>query len=338
MTERKQPFRAGKGRGLHLHKYDASSAVYLADVSEFQPDIADATYLSWSKAVVIRAMYGDAHDDGAWYGGARRSALHTGGAQFVGIYQYLVADQDAAAQARALSALVGPLQRGEVLICDLEEGSGNQKARLSAWYNAVIAYYKSFFDQDVSKALWTYSGLLFAQNAGISPVDWVADYTSTEPSTPHRMWQFSSSYTVPGVGTCDCSKFSGTISQLSALGYGGAKPSAWSPTDWAYVAPRQIAARGGRTSVYLEWESPRQTEPAWPATAGAGTPPYPAAYTIQIWTADRQHLHDTRYTSDYDTSIQIGSLPKGNWLARVWAQGGPIAPNEAAEVTFATSG
>ena len=108
------------------------NVVLFADVSEFQRNIADAAYLKWSKAIVIRAMYGTRVDE-AWYAGVRRADLHAGGARWLAIYQYIRADQDAAAQGRALAALVGKLQPGEQIIGDLEEGSGNQQARWVAW-------------------------------------------------------------------------------------------------------------------------------------------------------------------------------------------------------------
>jgi len=99
----------------------------LADCSEYQPDIADAAYLAWSKGVAFRAMYGTTTDR-AWYGGARRDGLHAGGARFIGLYQYLTAGQDAATQAHALVNLVGHLRQGEKLVCDIEEGSGPQSS------------------------------------------------------------------------------------------------------------------------------------------------------------------------------------------------------------------
>src|SRR5215469_173037 len=101
----------------------------LADVSEFQPDIADALYLQWSKAIIIRAMYGAQHDDNAWYGGERRQLLHSNGAKFVGIYQYVTAAEDVTAQARAFAKLIVSMQPGEKLIADIEEGFGSQQAR-----------------------------------------------------------------------------------------------------------------------------------------------------------------------------------------------------------------
>lgn len=189
----------------------------MADISEFQPDIADATYLNWSKAIAIRALYGDAHDDAAWYGGARRADLHAGGVRVLLIYQYLVAGQSGAAQAQAFHKLVGPIQPGEVFVADFEEGS---KSVLTAWYNSMLSLYGS----GIKPYLWTYTGLAFGESQGVLPVEWLADYTSKEPSSPHKLWQFTSAYHVPGVGTCDASVFRGTIDQLAALAYQPAEP------------------------------------------------------------------------------------------------------------------
>ena len=75
-------------------------SIYLADVSEYQPEINDATYVTWSHGIMIRALYGDAHVDDAWYGGARRADLHTAGIEFLGIYQYLVSGQSGTSQAQ----------------------------------------------------------------------------------------------------------------------------------------------------------------------------------------------------------------------------------------------
>jgi GH25 family lysozyme M1 (1,4-beta-N-acetylmuramidase) len=186
--------------------------VFVADCSEFQPDIADAAYLKWSKAIVIRALYGADHVDDAWYDGARRADIHAGGALFVGLYQFIVPDQDAAAQARALVDLLGPLRPGELPIGDLETGGAGQLARWDAWSQVIREAY------GLTPGL--YSGLDFARAQGLSP-QWVAAYQSSPPDVPHLMWQFSESYEVPGVGVADCSVFSGTIAQLAAHAHQG---------------------------------------------------------------------------------------------------------------------
>jgi hypothetical protein len=196
----------------------SSPVVLLADLSEFQPDISDALYLAWSRATIIRACYGDAHDDKAWYGGQRRALLHAGGVKFLGIYQFLVAGQSGAAQAQAFHRLVGPVQPGEVFIADFEEG---QHSMLSSWYSEMV----SLYGQAIRPYLWTYTGLSFGQAQNALPVEWIAAYQSNEPASPHKLWQFTDSYQVPGVGRADCSRFRGTIDQLAALAYQPAKPA-----------------------------------------------------------------------------------------------------------------
>jgi hypothetical protein len=220
------PFRAGYVEGqqpAHQQVLAAHAAAretgaptgptLLADISEFQPDIADAKYLAWSKAIVIRAAYGDAHDDRAWFGGDRRKQLHDGGVQFLGIYQYLAAGQDPAAQARELVRLVGSLRTGEKIICDIEEGAGNQAARRDAWKHVIA--------DALGDSAWTYSGLSFAGAHGLAPADWVAAYQSAEPAPVHQLWQFTDRLAIPGIGTCDCSVFHGSAAQLAALAHGG---------------------------------------------------------------------------------------------------------------------
>lgn len=208
-------FRAGATPGAAAPGLTASAigpGILLADISEWQPDLADAAYLAWSKAVVIRALYGT-KADGAWYGGGRRDALHAGGALFTGIYAYLVAGLDAAVQAHALVNLVGNLRPGEKLICDLEEGApGSQALRWRQWSAVITAAYGR------PAAPWLYAGLDFAAAAGLSP-DWVAAYRAAEPGGDQVLWQFTASYPVPGVGVCDCSVFHGTIAELAALGW-----------------------------------------------------------------------------------------------------------------------
>ena len=196
----------------------ASSVVLLADCSEFQPDIADTAYLRWSQAIVVRALYGTRVDK-AWYGGARRDALHAGGARFVGIYAYIRGDQDVTAQAKALISLLGTLRPGEKVIADIEEGPGSQQARWVTWAKVI--------DAALHDPPWDYSGLSFAAAHGLQPVTWVAAYGPREPEPPHQLWQFTDAFTVPGVGTADCSVFHGTIDDLAALAYQGERPQGW---------------------------------------------------------------------------------------------------------------
>jgi hypothetical protein len=234
------PFRAGgteKPRAeMRFTQGQAGPVVLLADVSEWEPDVADEAYLQWSKAIVIRCAYGDAHDDRAWYDGTRRMLLHELGARFTGIYQYLVDGQDGAAQARAFRRIVGDIEPGEVFIADFEEG---RHEMLTAWYNEML----SIYGQVIRPYLWTYTGLYFGEAQGAMPVEWVAAYGPDEPDSPHKLWQFTSSFPVPGVGRADCSVFHGNMTQLAAL--------AWQepPAPARLGAPRNLEVRAGDSTV-----------------------------------------------------------------------------------------
>lgn len=195
--------------------------VLLADCSEFQPDIAGAAYLAWSKAVIIRAAYGDQHDDRAWYGGQRRDLLHQLGVKFLGIYIYVVAAQDPLAQAEALIHLVGPLRKGEKIILDIEEGTGDLRTTRDVMSHTIAGA--------LGDMPWTYSGLYFAAAHNLAPVDWLADYASAEPAEPHTLWQLTDSFAVPGVGVADCSLYHGTIDQLAARAWQGTQPAPQQP-------------------------------------------------------------------------------------------------------------
>ena len=284
------PFRdgmtPGEGRAVAFPQADAAK-VLLADVSEFQPQIADATYLAWSKAIVIRAAYGAGHDDRAWYGGERRRLLHEGGVKFLGIYQYLVAGQSGALQAQAFRDLVGDIRPGEVLIADYEEGS---RTVLTDWYNKMHQLYP----KDAWPYMWTYTGLNFGTEHGVLPVEWIAAYQAAEPSSPHTLWQFTDAYQVPGVGTCDCSVYHGTIGELAALAYPQSQTAAYGPV-------RNVVT-GGNALVTISWDPPAPVP---------GLPPVPAAYRVYLHDAADKGVPGYPYNiPGTQTSVQL-SLPRG---------------------------
>lgn len=211
--------------------------------------MSDAVYLEWSKAIVIRALYGSSHEDKAWYGGMRRTLLHQGGVRFLGIYQYLVAGQSSASQAAAFKSLVGAIEPGEVFIADAEEGN---HALLIGWYNAMLTECGDW----IHKYLWTYTGENFGAANDLLPVEWIAAYGQSEPSSPHKLWQFTDSYEVPGVGRADCSLYHGTIDELASLAYSvPITPSTFGP-------PQNLAVRSGTSTVLVERCDPPLVVPA----------------------------------------------------------------------------
>jgi hypothetical protein len=176
-------------------------------------------------------MYGANHVDNAWYNGDRRNQLHQYGMEFLALYQYVVAGQDPAAQAKALAQLIGPLRPGEIVIADIEEGSGSQQQRWVTWAEAL--------DKALGFPPWDYSGLSFAAAHALAPVDWVAAYGQAEPDAGQKLWQFTDALQIPGIGTCDCS-VGPPIAQLAAMTYQGKSatsggttmPAAPPATDW----------------------------------------------------------------------------------------------------------
>jgi hypothetical protein len=195
--------------------------VLLPDLSEFQPK-ADMAGIKRTNggAAIIRLAYGDQHPD---HVGARlRADAHAAGFPFVGCYQYLVAGQDVAAQARAFCALVGKLAPHEIPVLDLEEGTGDQHARAAQWL--------AITGGELGREPWLYSGESFAKDHGLAPIfdgslvhTWVAAYRSTEPALGHTLWQSTNGVTGanitawPGAGRCDTSIYHGTLDQLAAL-------------------------------------------------------------------------------------------------------------------------
>jgi hypothetical protein len=305
------PFRAGQIPGetslrLDLDAAAAAQVTRVCDVSEWEPGVNDAAYLKWSKAVIFRNLYGASHVDAAWYGGARRKAFHDGGAVFVGIYQYLVAGQSGAAQAQAFHKLTGPIERGEVFVADFEVGS---KPMLTAWFNEMLTLY----GQGIAPYLWAYTGESFGGAEHVLPVQWIAAYRATEPSSAHLLWQFSETYQVPGVGEADCSLFHGTAAQLAAHAYGGTTPA----NSWTFPAPTAFkVSKQTRKGYAMTWRKVR-------GPAGQ----VPESYSVYTYRAGRVVSHQVvkaLTASEYGPGG--GGLPAGTYVTRVWANGAPTAP------------
>lgn len=296
-------FRAGHVEGerpaAHSHlmaAHSAGSKVLLGDISEFQPDINDTAYLAWSKAIVIRAMYGANHVDRAWRGGARRDALHAGGARFVASYQYVVASQDPITQAAALVEMLGSLRQGEVVIGDFEEGSGSMAQTRRLWSSTIAGA--------TGDAPWDYSGLSFAADHGLQPVKWLAAYQSAEPSTPHTLWQFTDRFTIPGVGHADCSVFHGTIDQLAAMAHQAKPKPAPHPgtRSWkslGHLTLHDLAAQHLHEPVH-------QVLAATLARNGGTFPPSVASHVEAVFAEDTGHC----------PAGITWKFPGGKWLTR----------------------
>lgn len=176
-----------------------------------EPELVIADYSQWqgvvhpssSQVVIIRAHNGYQPDPDF---AANRAAAHAAGCPAVGLYQYLPANVDANTAAGELLSEVLPLAPNEWLICDLEEGQGDQQPRWQAWLaHARLA---------TGRNAWLYSGLAFAEAHDLDP-DWVAAYGPAEPTIPHKLWQYTDRYPWPW-GPSDASVFHGALPQFLA--------------------------------------------------------------------------------------------------------------------------
>jgi GH25 family lysozyme M1 (1,4-beta-N-acetylmuramidase) len=194
--------------------------IHIADISEFQPTV---DFAQVGPAVIVRAHNGRRPD--------RVFTAHRDGArahcQVRGFYGYVVKDRDAATQGREMAALVGRLQPGEFIACDLEEGDGDQTPRAEAW-SAVV-------DEKCGGKAWVYSGASFRTDhlAGEARTFWEAAYQNLEPHDRHVLWQHSDHENHPGIGPCDCSIFDGSVEDLLTLINGGTV--ALTPADLAAI-------------------------------------------------------------------------------------------------------
>lgn len=210
--------------------------VLLPDVSEFQTGPSAPNWAGIKKqnggAAIIRVGYGTGHLDHMFV--SNYTALKTSKFSFIGLYHYIRAGQDAAAQADQFCKWVGPpsaVAPGTVFMCDLEEGNGNQAARANVWLSHVDSFYGlTHFKLNVRS--WLYAGQSFAVDHGLAPIftserrTWIAAYQSSESGLlPHTLWQSTNGKVGTnitawaGAGKCDTSIYHGTLPQLAALGW-----------------------------------------------------------------------------------------------------------------------
>ena len=156
------------------------------------------------EAVILRAHNGWRADSRWAANAATVSKLFS----WWGAYQYLPASVDPRTAAAEFTSTLGSY-KPNLVVLDLEEGAGDQGPRQRAWLSAMN-----------HGPEWTYSGLYFARNHGLTGVQWIAAYKQpSEPTAWHELWQYTGGgRTVPGIaGGVDASIFHGTLSGLMAI-------------------------------------------------------------------------------------------------------------------------
>ena len=230
----------------------------LPDLSEYQANASMSGVRSANGgAAIIRAAYGASRTDEA-FAKLRAAASNF---PFLGIYMYVRQDQDITAQAQAFLKITGRLAPHEVPILDLEEGTGNQEARANAWLT-VVDEALGLACRPLNERSWLYSGLDYAETAGLAPVfasarhTWVAAYGPQEPSLGHTLWQctngtigsYVSGSSWPGAGRCDTNLYHGTLAELAALS-GRYQPPAAAPAAHMTSGTETLAALASAAKV-----------------------------------------------------------------------------------------
>jgi GH25 family lysozyme M1 (1,4-beta-N-acetylmuramidase) len=192
----------------------------VADISEHQPNIDGAAFLAGGcSCLIVRAHNGNRKDN-IWP--ARRDYLRGLKFNALGWYQYVVSSRDAAQQARDFCATVGSLRPNEFVVCDSEEGSGSQVARIQAWFDVVDEHYGQ------PSVLYASESWFRERLGGVGRWSgrprWIAAYRSTEPTDPHELWQNTDKASFPGVaGGVDGSLFRGTAQDFLRVMRGGTR-------------------------------------------------------------------------------------------------------------------
>ena len=195
--------------------------IRMADISEFQFNIDAPSYLGGGFEVVICRVHNGNRPDLMMT--VRRHYLRSHGFVGIGWYQYLVANRDAADQARDFISVVGSLGANEWPILDLEEGAGDQTGRAQEWFSVVDAW------AGFPAMLYSGDSMLTNQLGGSDhwqgrPI-WVAAYGQGEPTQAHTLWQFSDAYNFTGIGTCDGSIHHDTAEEFMRSVRGASAPA-----------------------------------------------------------------------------------------------------------------
>lgn len=169
--------------------------------------------------VIARLDYGNVKVDA--YADRNIDGLRAAGADALGWYTYLIQGQDPVQQADVLVRVLqahGGLRRNEFVVCDLEEGSGDQSGRLDAYLQEVNVGLQV---PDPAGEDWWYSGLYFSIAHNLAAAQghrWIAAYGQPEPLASHDLWQFTDAHQFQGIqGPSDASIFHGTPQDFLTL-------------------------------------------------------------------------------------------------------------------------
>lgn len=235
--------------------------LHLADVSAYQPDVRWPEYAVDRRAVFVKATQGTGYVSETFHD--QREGAHSVGL-VVGLYHYAVGG-DVASEGQHFLDTVGRVREREVPILDAEE-SDLSESWCRRWLDGIAAATNRTPILYCSWSFWTdvLSGM-----TGY-PL-WIAAYHDLSHDDPRdtvpgcRIWQFSDTAPVAGIGRCDDNVFRGTLDDLEALARpGGVGPPPEPPVPGlehlhpTFAARVANACRQRGTSVHSGGRSHRR--------------------------------------------------------------------------------
>lgn len=210
-----------------------------ADLSHYQATIDWPLLRASSWWVATKATQGNAYVDPTF--SAHRAEMAKGFTHR-GLYHWLSPGVDVAAQVAHFLATIGPLQRGEFVMLDAEEG-GITEPQVASWCEGVEAL--THRPASVYSGAYVASGTVWQSKRvrtsayGPRPMH-LAAYTTEQKAlalpgvaaNPWSAWQYSSNGPVPGVtGRCDMNRVDLRAHYDLAAGLVGPTPVPTPPTE-----------------------------------------------------------------------------------------------------------
>ena len=232
-------------------------SILFADISEHQGSFDARAYRNSGNEVIICRVHNGNRVDHKMPG--RMQAIRQVPFVAVGWYLYLVADRDAATQAREACNVIGRLAANEFVVNDHEEGSGNQVARCEAAL-AVMDAFGGF-----PATLYAGASFLYEHLGGPKrwrrPL-WIASYPGSYSPNPQAypaeatFWQYSDRAHFTGLtGSNDGNYYPHGAAEFAAAVLGGRKPSAAAPAPEDVQAMALGTLPDGRQEVFVMLKS-----------------------------------------------------------------------------------
>lgn len=242
--------------------------LFFPDVSNFQPNVDFGALRGQASVVAVQVSWGTQ----VTIPTGRIAAVRA--ARFDAVLWYLgITTANSAAQVAAFVNTLGPLEAGESVWIDWES-TGDQSPPPAAQRDEIAGLVAAHYGIPVEEVGVYGPNSLLAESPPKGPV-WTASYETSEPATPHTIWQFTNGTYVSnpfgpinfaGVGFCDASVFHGTAAELLAILCPSSHPANEPDQGSVYMIPSNCTDDGSVRAQIRDWWSSRRSDPMGEAT------------------------------------------------------------------------